>query len=49
MFEEDLRSKHSFDELLLTSIHNDVSFREGAKKTRMKSSFRIDQILSELT
>ena len=31
VFEEDLRSKYSFVELLLKSIHNDVSFREEAK------------------
>ena len=31
VFEEDLRSKYSFVELLLKSIRNDVSFREEAK------------------
>ena len=31
VFEEDLRNKYSFDELLLIYVHNDVSFHEEAK------------------
>lgn len=45
VFEEDLKNKYSFDELLLIYVRNDVLFREEAKND---IEFKLFVILNEL-